>query len=252
MSTWILLRGLMREQRHWDGFPAIFQDAVPGARIVTPDLPGNGRRHRQDSARRVADMVEMCRRDLAGQGCAAPYHVLALSLGGMVAVEWAARYPDEIAALVLVNTSMRPFSPFYRRLRWQNYGAILGLVARGGVERQERTILRLTSNEAGGRAALLPRWIGFQREHPVSRANALRQLLSAARYRAPAARPAAPMLVLASSADRLVDARCSQRLAERWGAPCVLHPSAGHDLPLDDGAWVAAQVARWLLRGQAV
>jgi hypothetical protein len=25
-----------------------------------------------------------------------------------------------------------------------------------------------------------------------------------------------------------------------------LHPSAGHDLPLDDGPWVAAQVRDWL------
>ncbi|MFM9433088.1 pimeloyl-ACP methyl ester carboxylesterase [Janthinobacterium sp. CG_23.3] len=252
MSTWVFLRGLMREQRHWDAFPAQFGQAVPQARIVTPDLPGNGTRHRMASASRVADMVEFCRGELAAQGCAAPYHVLALSLGGMVAVEWAARYPDEIAALVLINTSMRPFSPFYRRLRWQNYGALAALALLGGAARQERLILRLTSADGAGRAGLLPRWIGYQRDYPVARANALRQLLSAARYRAPPRRPAAATLVLASSNDRLVDARCSLRLAEHWGAPCRLHASAGHDLPLDDGAWVAQQVRRWLdsLRGE--
>ncbi len=62
--TWILLRGLMREQRHWGDFPATLARALPGASIVTPDLPGNGRRHAQDSATRVADMVAACRQDL--------------------------------------------------------------------------------------------------------------------------------------------------------------------------------------------
>ncbi|MDC8756982.1 alpha/beta fold hydrolase [Janthinobacterium fluminis] len=249
MSNWVFLRGLMREQRHWDAFPGVFRAAVPDAHIVTPDLPGNGQRHAMASAQRVADMVEFCRRDLAERGCAAPYHLLALSLGGMLAVEWAARYPQEIAALVLINTSMRPFSPFYRRLRWQNYAALVALAALGGLARQEALILRLTSSADDGRAPLLPRWIAYQREYPVTRANALRQLLSAARYRAPARRPAAPVLVLASRADRLVDASCSLRLAAHWRAACALHPDAGHDLPLDDGAWVAAQVAQWLHPG---
>jgi pimeloyl-ACP methyl ester carboxylesterase len=39
----------------------------------------------------------------------------------MVAVEWASRYPQEIARCVLINTSMRPYSRFHQRLRWQNY-----------------------------------------------------------------------------------------------------------------------------------
>ena len=114
---WILLRGLMREQRHWGEFPATLARALPGARIVTPDLPGNGTRHDEDSATRVAAMVEDCRQHLLARGIPAPYHLLALSLGGMVAVEWASRYPQEIARCVLVNTSMRPYSPFYLRLR---------------------------------------------------------------------------------------------------------------------------------------
>jgi len=28
--------------------------------------------------------------------------------------------------------------------------------------------------------------------------------------------------------------------------PIALHPWSGHDLTLDDGPWVAEQVARWL------
>lgn len=250
MSSWILLRGLMREQRHWGAFPAQLAQALhdTNAAIITPDLPGNGQRHAMRSATSVAQMVEFCRADLRARGVPAPYSLLALSLGGMVAVEWASRYPQEIARCVLINTSMRPYSRFHQRLRWQNYPAILALMARGGVERQEQLILRLTSRrgDAAQRAALLAQWLDYQREYPVTRANALRQLWSAARFRAPSRKPAVPMLVLSSAGDQLVDPRCSLKLARAWQAPHAEHPDAGHDLPLDDGAWVAGQVAGWL------
>jgi pimeloyl-ACP methyl ester carboxylesterase len=82
----------------------------------------------------------------------------------------------------------------------------------------------------------------------VSRGNVLRQLVAAALYRAPDARPPVPILVLASRGDRLVDAACSVNLARRWNAPIALHPTAGHDLTFDEGPWVASQVQQWLRR----
>jgi len=251
MCTWILLRGLMREQRHWGRFPGQLARALPGATIITPDLPGNGVHHAAISPTSVAAMVEACRAELRARGVRAPYSLLALSLGGMVAVEWASRYPHEIDRAVLINTSMRPFSCFHQRLRWRNYGAILHMLADGSVEAQERLILRLTSRHGDNaeREGLLRRWLGYQHEFPVSRRNALRQLVAAARFRAPAARPALPLLVLSSSGDQLVDPRCSQHLAQAWRAEHRIHPDAGHDLPLDDGEWVAQRVAAWVAAG---
>lgn len=248
MSTWILLRGLMREQRHWGRFPGQLARALPAPTIITPDLPGNGVHHAAISPVTVAAMVEACRAELRARGLRPPYSLLALSLGGMVAVEWASRHPDELARAVLVNTSMRPFSRFHQRLRWHNYPAIVRMLADGGVAAQERLILRLTSRhgDTAEREGLLRRWLGYQHEFPVTRRNALRQLLAAARYHAPAARPAVPLLVLSSSGDQLVDPQCSQQLAQAWRAEHRIHPNAGHDLPLDDGDWVAERVATWL------
>lgn len=253
MSNWILLRGLMREQRHWGRFPGQLAHVLPDADIITPDLPGNGVHHAQRSATSVAEMVEFCRADLRARGVPAPWSLLALSLGGMVAVEWASRYPQEIARAVLVNTSMRPYSRFHQRLRWQNYPSILKLMIQGGVENQERLILRLTSREGDTelREGLLKRWLDYQREYPVTRDNALRQLWAAARFRAPAARPAVPLLILNSAGDQLVDPRCSANLASAWQSAHAVHPTAGHDLPLDAGEWVADQVAKWLKVGEA-
>lgn len=253
MQRWILLRGLVREQRHWGTFPALLAATLPTAQLITPDLPGNGSRCHETSPTSVAQMVEACRRQLQQQGIAPPYSLLALSLGGMVAVEWAARYPQELAHCVLVNTSMRPYSPFYQRLRWQNYGAIARQILRGSRAGQEQLVLRLTSRsgDRASRAALLQQWLAYQREFPVTRRNALRQLCAAARFRAPAQPPPLPVLILAGAADQLVDHRCSLKLAQAWQVPLAVHPDAGHDLPLDDGAWVAARIAEWLVQHKA-
>lgn len=195
---------------------------------------------------RVQDMVTHCRAQLAVRNIKPPYHVLAMSLGAMVAVAWAHEHPQEVAANVLINTSMRPFSPFYQRLRPGNYGALLKLALSGTAPAVwERAVLRLTSNH--GDETVLPLWLALRQTSPVSRANALRQLVAAASFRAPPVKPLVPTLVLASEQDHLVSVECSRTLATHWQCTLRVHTSAGHDLPLDDGPWVAAQVREWLM-----
>ena len=243
MSCWVLLRGLMRETRHWGDFPMVLQQALPHARLHLLDLPGNGQLHDQDSPSRVAQMTETCRQQLQAMQLPPPYHLLALSLGAMVVCDWAARYPEEVACGVLINTSLRPFSPFYRRLRPHNYLQLPTLLLADAMLR-ERTILELTSSRPAP-PHLLAQWSQWRRQYPVTRRNAWRQLCAAMRYRAPDAAPAVPLLVLSGKGDRLVDPRCSQALARQWRIPLREHPTAGHDLPLDDPQWVATQVREW-------
>lgn len=249
--TWVLLRGLSREAGHWGGFPQLLLSQLrslhPQARVMLLDLPGNGRLHQQPSPQTVQEMVESCRAQLARGGVSGSVHLLAMSLGAMVAADWAARYPQEVDAAVLVNTSLRPFSPFFRRLRPGNYWSLLlMLLSRAGSRWREARVLALTSRLVQASDALLDRWVELQQKRPVSARNAWRQLLAAARYRASRRRPQPPMLLLCSQADGLVDWRCSQQLSRAWGVPLRLHVTAGHDLPLDDGPWVVAAVIDWL------
>lgn len=226
--------------------------ALPAHPILCPDLPGNGVRNHELSPTRIEAMVEDCRARLKGCGHLPPYHLLALSLGGMVATSWAATHPQEVAALVLINTGMRPFSPFYERLRPACYAQLLrAAAASDNLPRREALILGLVSNNTAKRDTALPAWVALARQNPVSRPNAMRQLLAAARFRAPAAAPAAPALVLVSQQDRLVAAACSRALARAWGTALAVHPAAGHDLPLDDAPWVVDEVVAWLTRRSA-
>lgn len=249
MSRWILLRGLMREARHWGDFPQQLQQ-VPGvATVITPDFPGNGSLHQLASLATIDEMVEFLRADLLQRHVSPPYHVLALSLGAMVAVAWAAKYPAELEKLVLINTSLAPYSPFYQRLRPVNYPAILCSVLLGSLRQRERLILRLTSSIAGRSAAaatILQQWVEYANVSPVTHANMLRQLRAAIRYRAPLHAPEVLLLLMCAQQDQLVNAQCTLTLAEKWQCELRVHPQAGHDLPLDDPGWVVEQVMRWI------
>lgn len=249
MSTWVLLRGLMRETRHWGDFPLQLRNAMGTQAVVMLDFPGNGSLHAQTSARSVAEMAEHCRTQLRQLGHEPPYRVLALSLGAMAAVEWGLRHPAEIERLVLINTSLAPYSPFYHRLRPANYPALIRFLIQASPARRERLILQLTSTldrPRPQRDELLRRWVSYAQECPVTRSNVLRQLRAAVSYRATSVPPPVPLLLLAAQHDRLVDVKCSFALAQHWGCPLRLHTAAGHDLPLDDGAWVVRQIAQWI------
>ena len=216
-ARWVLLRGLTRDARHWGDFPTRLGAALAPAEVLTPDLPGNGRLHLSASPLDVNAMAEACRAQLRAAGAAPPYRLFALSLGAMAAVAWATRYPDEIEACVLVNTSLRPYARLHERLRPACYPRLLRLGLLGATPaRWEDAVFGLTSRSPHD-PALLADWTRWRIEHPVSRANALRQLLAAARFRAPRTAPALPMLVLSSARDGLVDPVCSTRLAQAWG-----------------------------------
>jgi pimeloyl-ACP methyl ester carboxylesterase len=245
MSTWVLLRGLTREQAHWGRFPAQLAQALPDAHVLTIDLPGAGNQRHLRCPLRVESIAQSCRRQLQAAQIAPPYHLLGLSLGGMVAAAWATSLAEEVSGCVLVNTSMRPFSALQDRLRLRTLPVLLGMLASRDPWRIERAVLRLTSRTVQPDAGLIDEWVAVRQLRPVDAANALRQLLAAARYRHPGSPPAMPVLVACSDNDALVNPRCSRALAERWSAELVSHPDAGHDLPLDAGPWLAGQIANW-------
>lgn len=246
MTTCILLRGLTREAGHWGHFPDELRDALGDGKVVAIDLPGAGALHGRHSPAGIEAIATHCRAQVLAFGLPPPYHLVALSLGAMVAVAWAKQCPDEIATAVLINTSLGSHCPPWQRLRPAAWPALLRLLLPATGALRETIIHRLTSNRPDNEQATVKEWAALRQRHPVAAANALRQLWAAARYRPPAPPDTTRLLVLASRGDRLVDPDCSRRLAQAWHADYAEHPDAGHDLPLDDGPWVATRIASWL------
>ncbi|MEQ1636982.1 MAG: alpha/beta hydrolase [Methylococcales bacterium] len=240
----LLLRGLIREQRHWGDFIPVLQEQFPRTEIIALDIPGNGQLYQRESPKSIANMTEALREQLSQSDAKKPVNLVALSMGGMIALDWMIRYPTEIASGVLINTSVRQYAPFFQRLRWQNYCRFLKMAAQTPAQK-EQTILDLTSNHQRNNATVLENWLCWQRQYPVSGKNAFNQLLASATFKA-TRKPLQPMLILTSSADRLVDYQCSVELREVWQTAFAQHETAGHDLPLDDPLWVSQRIKDWL------
>jgi pimeloyl-[acyl-carrier protein] methyl ester esterase len=241
----VLLRGLAREAGHWLEFPASLQQQLGSEwKIHLPDFPGCGRRFQQPALTNIADMTDYLRIQLAPFRDE-PVYVMGISMGGMVALDWAQRFPAELAGIILLNSSAGD-QPVSWRLRPRAWLLMLAALV-SPVAMRESMVLRQVSNRADLYPAHLREWLRLQLLHPVSRRTLMTMLVAAARFR-PLAQCNVPGLVLASEADRLVNVKASLELASRFAWPCILHPHSGHDLPLDAPDWLVTEVSHWLTR----
>ncbi len=244
MRTWVLLRGLARQSGHWGGFVDALLTALPGDRIVTLDLPGTGRHRNLPSPLRVEHLLAHCRDQLRACGEQPPFHVIGMSLGGMVTAAWLTEHAEDLAGAVLINSSLRPLNPWHQRLRPGAWWPLLCSLLARDPQRSESLILQLTSNRPEQRRRVLAHWTMLRREQAVSTFDSLRQLWAAARFRLHEGTPKPPVLLLCSRGDRLVHPDCSRALVRRWQCVLAEHPDAGHDLSLDDADWVVARIVQ--------
>lgn len=241
---WLLLRGLAREARHWGRFTQLLGERLT-AEVRTLDLVGVGTELGRAVPLTVSGITDDLRERWRAQTTSGPAGLIAVSLGGMIAMDWCHRYAGDFTHLVLINSSAGNLSPPQHRLRAPMWGRVLSTVmSRSRVDR-ELSILSMTTNLVREPQPIAEAWARFAEEKPIPRAVVARQLWAASRFSAPA-KIDVPTLVLVSSADRFTHPECSERLARRLGAPVERHPSAGHDLPLDDPDWIVAQLRKWV------
>jgi pimeloyl-ACP methyl ester carboxylesterase len=235
--NWLLLRGLVREKRHWGDFPERLARAT-GGEVLTLDLPGVGTERDRPSPTTIEGIVADLRERFGKPE--GEWSLFAPSLGGMIALKWGEVAPEDFRQIMVCNTSARDLAgPFQRFSPFALWTALRGVLRRD-LEARERGVLALVANTPEA-LAMAPSFARFAAERPIGRMVLVRQLLAGAQARAPQ-RLDVPLTVLASNGDRLCAPIASRRLAARLGAPLHVHPTAGHDLPLDDAAWVIARM----------
>lgn len=241
--TWILLRGLARQAEHWGVFKDQFQSCFEGDEILTPDLPGIGAASDESAPTSMEEIMESIRSRVFRRS-SGPFHIFAASLGGMATMAWLDKYPNEVAAAFIMNSSS-DLSPFYHRLRWEIWGEFLSVLQSRDARAGEKRVLELLSNHEDNRMQFLPLWESIRRTNKISPKLPLRQLLAARSFRAPNPSPAFQRAqFIVSLGDRLVEPDCSKKLAKHFGSKLVEHPWAGHDLPIDDPEWLLQRLEK--------
>lgn len=251
---WFFIRGLMREAAHWEDFPTVFESAFPNSKVVMLDLPGTGKNWQSKCPLSVTEMAEAIRNDarkylensVREHGKNPKCYLLAISLGGMVALEWLQRFPDEIKGGVFINMSLAGVNPFYQRLKPKAWLPLLDIALTKDVKAREKKVLSLTTSQFQIEESSLAERVAAYERHPVTKENFIRQLIAASRFRPQLKKTQLPVLLLNSLGDRLVDSSCSSLIQSQWNWELKTHPKANHDLPLEDPQWVITQVREWL------
>lgn len=237
-----LIRGLIREKGHWGSFLSHLKAQFPTAKITTIDIPGAGDYHTSSSPLSIRGMVEEMRRDyLKHKVKDEDSHLIAISLGGMISVEWMKHHPKDFHRATLINTSFGGISPVYHRLLPTALLFLLKVPTLKG-RRKESRILELVTNHPHIFEETLDMWEEINNLRPVSLTNTLRQLLAGATFSVGDFSPPIPIALLASTRDRMVSVECSRKIAKKWNLPLTEHPTGGHDLTVDDPEWVAGKI----------
>ncbi|MFP5519512.1 MAG: alpha/beta fold hydrolase [Bdellovibrionia bacterium] len=240
--NWIFLRGLMRGRGHWADFYELFTERFPQDKVELIDLPGNGERHLESSPTQISEFVNDLRVKSEFLQMGQSVNILALSLGGMIALEWAQQFPDEVESIHLVCTSTSSTSNIFERLQ----PAVLPHICKMAFLTQnaqafEEHILKMISNNHDRQIQLLPQLTEYSEKYPVKLENFFRQIMAASQYQAPES-PRVRTQIIGSWGDRMVSPQCSVKLAQKFGLEAVMHPWSGHDIPIDDPQWLLAHL----------
>lgn len=237
-----LLRGLVRESRHWGDVPGLLQQAIPNIEIITPNIPGTGPFYQQTSPNNFDDMINAMRSQYKEQLSTGGHTLLAMSLGGMIAKRWTELYPQDFTKLILVNTSFKGINPIYKRLQPMAMLSFAKLFFTPKIEDRELGIIQLVSNAQHRQAEIHKQWMIIQQSAPVSKKSFLNQIKAALTFNPSLEKPKPKLYILAGEKDRLCSVDNSRKLHELWGGEIAIHPAAGHDLPIDAPEWFIEQV----------
>ncbi|MEU6643678.1 alpha/beta fold hydrolase [Saccharomonospora sp. NPDC046836] len=266
-ATLVLIHGWTQDRRTWD---RVLAELPPGQRVVRYDLRGHGG---SAPARQGTATIDQLADDLAELIAArVPSGRLVLaghSMGGMTIMALAERHPELVSGRVDGVAFVATSSGDMHRIT-------LGLpgVLGGGAARAERRLAELLLAYRKDVLPLRPgaaragaRWLVFGRRarredvvavvdqllcaHPASIGGFQNAISLHDRRVALAALRNTTALVLAGEADRLCPVRHAEAIAsELPGARLVLYPGAGHMLPQERAAEVAARLGA-LVRGAA-
>jgi pimeloyl-ACP methyl ester carboxylesterase len=234
---WIFLRGLTRGNIHWGQLPELINQKFPEVQMEFLEIPGNGLLSNETSLTSPLEVVNYLRNKSQFIKLGLPVQLCGISLGGMVALKWAELYPENLKSVFAINTSLSQFSPFYDRLKPNNYFSLIQALIQSNKYKQEEAILRMTSNFYDQNKNYIKVFGDFAKNHQTTKANFIRQLRLATNIKIEK-EIIVPVHILISTNDRLVNANCSSKIALNLNAKTCEHPTAGHDLPLDDPKWL--------------
>ena len=240
----VLLHGFPLDRSMWSN-----QRSSIGAiyRVILPDLRGHGSSAAPDGIYTVDDMADDVLELLDALQIVEPVVLGGLSMGGYVALSIAARYPERIKALILMDTRSAGDSAEAARTREaladqvESSGETSGVVA----SMLPRLFARQTFEHQPGVVARTHDRMARTPSRAV--AGTLRGLAIRPDRTANLADIGVPTLVLTGAEDAVIPLEESEAMARQIpGARFVVIPDAGHLAPLENPREVDRAILEFL------
>jgi alpha-beta hydrolase superfamily lysophospholipase len=219
-----------------------------GIAVLTPDLRGNGRSPGQrgyidawsDLREDLGRLVERTRAEAPER----PLYLLGMSLGGLVALDYALHHPDGLRGVIALSPPLgalgvpAPLLALGRVLSrvWPRFSLETGMDLTG-LSRDATVVERVLADSL------------YHRRGTARLSTEVTRTI--ARLQTEAGRFAVPLLVQHGAADRMVPLDGSRRFVARVGHPdrrLIEYPGAYHALLADlDSERVLADLADWML-----
>lgn len=235
----VLLHGFPLDRRMWQEQHA----ALSGYRLFLPDLRGHGESEASPPPYSMVLLAEDLRRELDHLGLDR-IALGGLSMGGYVALAFAARYPERLRALLLLDTHPRADLSEVRRARADQ-------AARVRKSGPEAVIDELMARLVGERD-VDPRVVALTREMILGTSRdglvgALEGMAARPDSTPVLAAISCPTLVVVGSDDAITPPAMAREMAAAIAhAELVEIPGAGHLAPLERPALVNAALTRFL------
>jgi 3-oxoadipate enol-lactonase len=245
----LLIMGLGMGGGMWD--PQV-EDLACDHQVLTFDHRGIGASERSAQRFSIRDLAEDARR-VADELSWDAFHVVGVSMGGMVAQELTLAYPQRVRSLTLIATHSGGNLGVVPTLRggWSMLRAAAGSL--GARTQALSDALYPSSYQRGAHAGALRERIQRQILQPRSARTPLLQLLAVARFdvRDRVHSITCPTLVVQPAQDLLVRPAHSERLATRIpGATLRTYPDAGHGVTFQEAERVSNDIRAHIERAE--
>jgi 3-oxoadipate enol-lactonase len=231
-------------------FTEVARALSPLARVIAPDFRAHGRSETPDSAWQIADLAL----DLAEllDTLRIPRVTLAgFSMGGMAAVDFALRFPERVAGLVLVGTSAAD-EDMLRAVEIRASARLIELTGAPRFLAQEASRVAFSAGFRRSHPREVARWESAVRAMPrAALVQALRAVGSRPSHLGRLGTIRTPTAIVAGGADRVLKPRWSRAMHERIpGSRLEVYPGVGHAVPVERPRELATLIREFLPGGR--
>ena len=252
----VFVHGMGNDGNIW---AAVVSELLGLGPVLVVDLPGYGRSVRSARGLTLELAIRGLSEVLRQEGISRPVNLIGHSLGGIVAAEWAAKFPSHVSRLLLVSapplTAIQMISEPSQIVRLPRSAlAMSGLVTTGLLPLSGRSISRIITSNLGRIVALAPYAAHSRRLSPSPTRFALNEIGGGntqlvvrssreSRFESTISRIACPIHLVRGSQDVLTTQLDFDALAEWTDAVQHETQDSGHLLPIERPAVISRLVA---------